>query len=106
MLHQLLQVLRRIGAKHIAVLLHKTFEVRLFPPDLLVQHVIQVRQHLFEALHVFRRHVSHALCHVAEHIAHRLLLQHLHQLIERLLRLRIKKFVVVQRLDPASEVRR
>ena len=52
------------------------FKVRLLTPDLLIHHVIQIGQHLFQALYLFGRHIGHTLCHLAEHIAHGLLLQH------------------------------
>ena len=106
MLHQFLETLRWVGAKHIAVLLHKVGKIRLFSPDLLVQHMIHVRQHLFETLHLFGRHIGHTLRHLTEHIPHGLLLEHVQQLVERLLRGRIKKLIVVQGLHTTRKIRR
>ncbi len=104
LLDQLFQVLGRIGTEHIAMLLHEFIEIRLFTPNLLVHHLIQVRQHVFQALHILRRHIGHALGHFLKHVIHGLLLEHIHQFVKRLLCIGIKKFVFVQRLDPAGKI--
>ena len=77
MLHQFIKTLRRIGPEHVTVLLHKPFEIRLLTPDLLVYHMIHIRQHFFQPLHLFGRHIGHTLRHLAEHVAHGLLLEHI-----------------------------
>ena len=72
----------------------------------MIQHFVQVGDHLLQALALFGRHVGKTLRHVAHGVAHGLLLEHLHELIECLLRLRVEEVVGLQGLDAAGKILR
>ena len=101
---QLLQRLRRVRAEEIAVLLHELLEVRFAARHLLGEHLVQVLHHLLHPRHIFRRHIGDLLGDVLEEGLHHRLLQHLHQLLEFMLSLRIHELVVLQLLDLAWRV--
>jgi len=104
LLDQLFEILGRVVAEKVAVLLHELVEVRLAAGHLLGEHLVQVADHVLHALHVLGRHVRDLGLEVAEEGIHHGLLQHLHKLLELRLGLGVHELVVLQLFHLAAEV--
>ena len=102
-LEQLFDRLRILG-EEVAVLLHEVLEPGIFTALMLVDHLVERRQHLFHALHVFGRHVLHGRRHLVDHLLGQLLAQLLHQLLEPLLRLTRLEVVGLQLAHLAGQI--
>ena len=87
LLEQLVEVLR-VAGEEVAVAPHEALEVGLLAALALLEHLVQLGEHVLHALHVLGRHVLHALGDLVEHLVGELLAELLHQLLELLARLR------------------
>ena len=72
----------------------------------LLEHVVELGEHVLHALHVLGRDVLHALGDLVEHLIGELLAQLLHQLFELLARLGGRELVFLQRAHLAGQVGR
>ena len=72
----------------------------------LVEHVVELRHHVFEPFHVFGRHVAHTFGHLVELALHQLLAQSIHEIVEALLCVGGLEVVVLEPFDLAGEVLR
>ena len=86
--------------------LHEPLEIVGLAPLALLDHLVQLGEHVAESGEVLRRHRTQPLGHAAEVRAHHLLADVLHQLVEGRLRLGVDEPVVAQLADPAGDVRR
>ena len=66
LLQELVQVLRRIGAEHVAELVHEAVELGIVAGGAARQHLVQRPHHVLHALDVAVRHVLHHLFDVVE----------------------------------------
>ena len=105
LLEQLVERLR-VAGEEVAVALHEPLEVVGLAPLALLDHLVQLGEHVAEPGEVLGRHRSQPLGHAAEVRAHHLLADVLHQLVEGRLRLGIDEPVVAQLADPARDVGR
>ena len=96
----------RVAGEELAVALHEPVEVVRLAPLPLLDHAVQLGQHVAEPSQVLGRHRAQPLRHAAEVRAHDLLAQVLHQLVERLLGLGVDEPVVGQLPYPARDVGR
>ena len=104
-LQQLVQALR-VVRDQVAVALHEPVEVVLLAARPLLDHLVELGEHVAEARERFRAHVLQAVGHVPEVRAQHLLAQVLHQLVEEPLRLGIHEAVVGELTDLPRRVGR
>ena len=104
-LQELVQALRVVG-EQVAVALHEPVEVVLLAARALLDHLVELGEHVAEVRELLGRDVLHALGHAAEVRAQHLLAQVLHQLVEHPLRLRIDEPVVLELADHPRRVGR
>ena len=64
----------------------KPVEVGLLAPLALLEHLVELGEHVLHARHLLGRHVLHALGHLVEVALHQLVAQLVHQLLEPLAR--------------------
>jgi hypothetical protein len=95
LLEQLVQRLR-VAGEEFPVALHEALEVVGLAPLTLLDHPVQLGEHVAEAREVLGGHRAHPLGHAAEVPAHHLLADVLQQLVEGLLRLGIDEPIVAQ----------
>ena len=105
LLQQLVETLR-VARKELSVLLHELLEVRLFTALALLEHLVELGEHVLHALHPLRRHVLHPFGHLVEVALHELLAQLVHQLFEPLAGGVVHEVVLLERLHLAREIRR
>ena len=96
----------RVVRDEIAVALHEPVEVVLLASRPLLDHLVQLGEHVAEACERLRRHVLQAVGHVPEVRAQHLLAQMLHQLVEEPLRLGIHEPVLRELADLPGRVGR
>ena len=84
----------------------KPVEVGLLAPLALLEHLVELGEHVLHPRHLLGRHVLHALGHLVEVALHQLLAQLVHQLLEPLPRRVVHEVVLLQRLHLAGEVGR
>ena len=96
----------RVAGEELAVALHEPLEVVGLATLALLDHLVQLGEHVAEAGEVLGRHRTQPLGHAAEVRAHHLLADVLHQLVEGRLRLGVDEPVVAQLADPARDVGR
>jgi hypothetical protein len=95
-----------LAGEELAVALHEPLEVVLLTALALLDHLVQLGEHVAEAGEVLGRHRTEALGHAAEIRPHHLLADVLHQLVEGRLRLGVDEPVVAQLPDAAGDVGR
>ncbi len=100
LLHQLVQVLR--PREVVAPLLLEGVEVRLATLRAVLEHAVEIAQHLPHPLEVLGAHVAERLLHVRQERLQHLLLEPLHQLPEQAVGVGIHELVVLQALDAAG----
>ena len=105
LLEQLVEGLR-VAGEEVAVLVHEALEVGLFATLALLEHLVEVGEHVLHALHLLGRHVLHAFGHLVEVALEQLLAQLVHQLLEPLAGCVVHEVVVLERLHPAGEIGR
>ena len=104
-LEQLVEGLR-VLREEIPVALHESVEVGLLTVGPLLEHPVELRHHVLQALHVLGGHVVDAFGDLIELLLHQLLAKLLHQLLELLAGLLALEVVVLQALHLAGEVGR
>ena len=82
LLEQLVERLR-VAGEEVAVALHEPVEVGLLAALALLEHLVELGEHVLHPLHPLGREVLHALGHLVEVALHQLLAQLLHELLER-----------------------
>ena len=92
--------------EEVAEALHEAFEVGLLAALALLEHVVELGEHVLHARELLGRHLRHALLQLVEHGVEELLLQLLHQLLELLTRGVVHPVVLLQLADPTGEVGR
>ena len=105
LLEQLVEGLR-VPGEEVAVALHEPLEVGLLAPLALLEHLVELGEHVLHALHALRAHVLHAFGHLVEVALHQLLAQLVHELLEALARAVVHPVVLLELLDLAREVGR
>ncbi len=90
--------------EELAPLVHEAGKVRLAPAGLLVQHLVEIAQHVLHGAQVLGRHVLKGLLHALELLLHDLPPQLLHKLLEHLPRVGIHEVVVLEPLDLTGHV--
>ena len=83
LLEQLVEGLR-VAGEEVAVALHEAVEVGLLAALALLEHLVELGEHVLHLRHALGRHVLHALGHLVEVALHQLLAQLVHQLLEPL----------------------
>ena len=86
--------------------LHEPVEVGFLAALALLEHLVELVEHVLHLRHALGRHVLHALGQLVEVALHQLLAQLVHQLFEPLARGVVHELVVLQRLHATGEVRR
>ena len=105
LLEQLVERLRVVG-EEVAVAIHEPFEVGLLALLALLEHVVQLGEHVLHPLHLLGRHLRHALLQLVEHRVEELLAQLVHQLLELLTGVVVHPVVLLELAHPAREVGR
>ena len=104
-LEQLVEVAGVLG-EEVAVALHETVEVGLPTGGAVVEHLVELGQHVLGAGHGLGRHVAHGAGHLVEPALGELLAELVEQLLEPLAGLVGHEVVLLQLADHAVEVRR
>ena len=92
--------------EEVAEALHEPVEVGLLAALALLEHVVELGEHVLHARELLGRHLRHALLQLVEHRVEQLLLQLLHQLLELLARRVVHPVVLLQLADAAGEIGR
>ena len=83
LLEQLVEALR-VAGEEVAVALHEPLEVGLLAALALLEHLVELVEHVLHLRHALGGHVLHALGQLVEVALHQLLAQLVHQLLEPL----------------------
>ena len=95
LLEQLVEVLR-VAGEEVAVALHEPVEVGFLAALPLLEHLVELVEHVLHLRHALGGHVLHALGQLVEVALHQLLAQLIHQLFEPLARGVVHELVLLQ----------
>ena len=94
----------RIPGEEVAVALHEPGEIGFLAALTLLEHVVELGEHVLHSLHALGREVLHALGELVEVALHELLAQLVHQFLELLARAVVHEVVLLERLHLARQV--
>ena len=105
LLEQLVERLR-VAGEEVAEAIHEALEVGLLAALALLEHLVELGEHVLHARELLGRHLRHALLELVEHRVEELLLQLLHQLLEALPRRVVHPVVLLELAHAAREIGR
>ena len=105
LLEQLVERLR-VPREEVAEAIHEPFEVGLLAALALLEHLVELGEHVLHACELLGRHLRHALLQLIEHGVEQLLAQLVHQLLELLAGRVVHPVVLLQLADAPGEIGR
>ena len=105
LLEQLVERLR-VTREEVSVALHEALEVGLLAAVTLLEHLVQLGEHVLHARHLLGRDVLHALGHLVEVALQQLLAQLVHELLERATGVVVHEVVLLHGLHASRKVGR